>query len=105
MNIKELHEIDFFLQANRRFVENLEEMREIYIQSAEQKVLLDEEAPVMEEIINSWRALYQNVKQLQVEWSRRSSFHKGYKKGVLNRMKQESSFLYMKLQKKLKEGK
>lgn len=104
MDVKELHEVDFFLQEGERFIKNLEEMREIYIQSAEQKVLLDEEAPIMEEIISSWCFLYQNIEQLQILWERRSSFHKDYKVELLKRMKQESSFAYRKLQKKLQEG-
>lgn len=104
MNVKELDGIDFFLQASERFIGYLQEMREIYIQSAEQKVLLGEEVPIMEEIIISWQALYQNIKQLQIEWERRSSFYKDHKEEILHRMKQESSFLYMKLQKTLREG-
>ena len=46
MGAKELQEINFFLQASEQFIKNLEEMREIYIQSAEKEVLLDEEAPI-----------------------------------------------------------
>lgn len=104
MDVKKLHEVDFFLQAGEGFIKYLQEMREIYIQSAEKKVLLDEEAPIMEEIIASWLALCQNIQQLQIEWERRSSFYKDYKEEILHRMKQESSFLYTKLQKTLKEG-
>lgn len=104
MNVKELQEIDFFLRASEQFIKNLEEMREVYIQSAEKKILLDEEAPIMEEIIDSWQNLYQNIKQLQDLWEKRSSFYRDYKVALLNRMKQESSFIYMKLQKNLQEG-
>ncbi len=104
MDAKELQEIDFFLQASEQFIKNLEEMRDVYIQSAEKGVLLDGEASVMEEIIDSWQVLYQNIKQLQDLWGRRSSFHKDYKVDLLNRMKQESSFVYMKLQENLQEG-
>lgn len=97
-------EIDFFLRASEQFIENLEEIREVYIQSAEKGVLLDEEAFVMEEIIDAWQVLYHNIKQLQGLWERRSSFHKDYKVDLLNRMKQESSFVYLKLQENLQEG-
>lgn len=103
MDIKELQEVDFFLQASEQFIKNLEEIREIFIQSAEKEVLLDEEAPIMEEIIDSWQNLYQNIKQLQDLWEKRSSFHRDYKVDLLNRMKQESSFVYMKLQKTYKK--
>ena len=64
MDIKEMQEVDFFLQANEQFIKNLEEIREIYIQSAEKKVLLDEEAPIMEEIIDLWQGLYQNINSI-----------------------------------------
>jgi hypothetical protein len=100
MDVKELQEVDFFLEASEKFIKNLEEIREVYIQSAEKGVLLDEEASVMEEIIDSWQVLYQNIKQLQDLWERRSS----YKIDLLNRMKQESSFIYLKLQENLQEG-
>ena len=103
MDIKEMQEVDFFLHANEQFIKNLEEIREIYIQSAEKKVLLDEEAPIMEEIIDLWQGLYQNIKQLQGLWEKRSSFHRDYKVELLNRMKQESSFIYMKLQETYKK--
>ncbi|MDQ5956123.1 MAG: hypothetical protein ACH349_00725 [Candidatus Rhabdochlamydia sp.] len=104
MDVKELQEVDFFLEASEKFIKNLEEIREVYIQSAEKGVLLDEEASVMEEIIDSWQVLYQNIKQLQDLWERRSSFQKDYKIDLLNRMKQESSFIYLKLQENLQEG-
>lgn len=104
MDAKELQEIDFFLQASEQFIKNLEEMREIYIQSAEKEILLDEEAPIMEEIIDSWQGLYQSIRQLQDLWEKRSSFHRDYKVALLNRMKQESFFVYMKLQENLQEG-
>ncbi|KAG6558927.1 hypothetical protein RHABOEDO_000188 [Candidatus Rhabdochlamydia oedothoracis] len=48
----------------------------------------------MEEIIDSWQDLYQSIKQLQDLWEKRSSFHRDYKIDLLNRMKQESSFVY-----------
>ena len=94
MDVKELQEVDFFLEASEKFIKNL----------AEKGVLLDEEASVMEEIIDSWQVLYQNIKQLQDLWERRSSFQKDYKIDLLNRMKQESSFIYLKLQENLQEG-
>ncbi|MDR2539336.1 MAG: hypothetical protein LBC45_01770 [Chlamydiales bacterium] len=104
MDVKELQEVDFFLQESKRFIKNLEEMREIYIQSAEQEVLLDEEAPIMEELIDFWQGLYQSIKQLQDLWEKRSSFHRDYRVDLLNRMKQEVSFTHMKLQKNLRKG-
>lgn len=68
-------------------------MRESYIKSAGQKVLLDEEVLVMEEIISSWCS-YQNIERLQNPWERRSFFHKDYKIEFLKLMKRESSFTY-----------